>query len=558
MSSKPQHPRWFLLLFPFMQWVSILDKVKIKADISAGIIAGVLILPQAIALATLSGMPPEYGFYTAIFPVIIVGLYGSSWHALAGPNTAVALLTITILQTYASPFTPDYIAYVITLTFMVGVVQIVLGLLRLGAVFNYFSHTVMVGLVSGVGLIIIIQQLGPFLGLLVNVGEPLEDTLYQLAHSLYLTNGYEAVVGFSTILTVFLVKRYSKFPPLIAAVIVGMSTGFFIDTLFGSSNAGIDKLGYMSLSLAPFSAPDFSQENFAVAEQGLLVGSFSIAFLALMQSAVIARSLATRSGQQIDLNQEIIGHGLSNVGGSFLSCFTSCGSFNRSAANIDAGAATPLTGIISAFVLLGLIYFASDIVAFLPISAMAGILIVVGWGLIDIGDIKQALKSKLSTRAIFLSTLFTTVYGGVQFGVFLGMFLSVVSYLNAVSKPEIKRIEGDDRKAYYPPLIKQASVIKAMGNLFFASIPELEKQLSQLSEIDHHQQHLIIVAKDVHHLDASGIKVLKQEAKRRQKQQKKLFILSSHEKLNKTLKSYHCQEVDQTYDLYFFVWPKLT
>ena len=146
--------------FPFMAWIPMLDKPTIHTDIVAGITAGVLILPQAIALATLAGMPPEYGLYTAIFPVIIVGFFGSSWLSLSGPNTALAVLTAMTIAPFANIGTVDYVQYAITLTFMAGVVQLAFGLTRLGVVFNYFSHTVMVALVTGVGIIIVVQQVG--------------------------------------------------------------------------------------------------------------------------------------------------------------------------------------------------------------------------------------------------------------------------------------------------------------------------------------------------------------------------------------------------------------
>ncbi|MCP4701047.1 MAG: SulP family inorganic anion transporter [Gammaproteobacteria bacterium] len=521
-------------IFPFLQWVPLLNRRNVKADLIAGIIAGILILPQAIALATLAGMPPEYGFYTAIFPVIVLGVFGASWHALAGPNTAVALLTISILQIYASPFTPDYIAYVITLTFMVGVLQLLFGVLRLGVIFNYFSHTVMVALVSGVGIIIIVQQLGIFFGLTVNVGEPIEDTLYQLAHSLYLSNWYEALVGFVTVLSGILVKKYSRFPPMIAAVVIGMLAGVAVDAAVGSAVANIDKLGYMSLSLTPFSAPDFTQENFAIAQQGLFTGAFAIAFLALMQSAVIARSMAVRSGQSVDMNQEVTGHALSNIVGSFLSCFVSCGSFNRSAANIDAGAVTPLTGLISAAVLALLVFFATDIIAAMPMSTMAGVLILVGWGLIKPGDIKKLLLLSRESRYIFLLVSGTTIYGGVQNGVFLGMLLSVAIYLRRVSKPEIECVTGKKARQYYPLGLDSGNVLQVSGSLFFGSVPALEKALAKMADMDNRRENLIILGQHIQNLDEAGVNVFVQEAKRREANKKRLVLLLESRKLYDT------------------------
>jgi len=144
-----------------------------------------------------------------------------------------------------------------------------------------------------------------------------------------------------------------------------------------------DKLGTMALSPLPLSAPDFSPDNFAQAAEGLYTIAFVMAFLGLMQSCVIARAMAIKSGQNVNMNQEVIGQGLSNIGGSFLSCFPSCGSFNRSASNIETGARTPLAGVISAF---------APVIAEMPVTVMAGVLFLVGAGLIKLQDIKKLLQ----------------------------------------------------------------------------------------------------------------------------------------------------------------------
>ncbi len=522
---------WLAHWLPFLHWLPLLNRQSLAADVTAGLVAGILIIPQAIALATLSGMPPEYGFYTAIFPVIVVSLFGSSWHVLSGPNTAVAILTTSILQIYASPFTPDYIAYVITLTFMVGVLQLGFGLLRLGVVFNYFSYTVMVALITGVGIIIMVQSISPFLGLMVNIGEPLEDTLYQLAYSIQLINPYAAGIGLITVVSGFLAKKYTRFPPLIAAVVIGMLASFILELFIGSASTKMDKLGFISFSALPLSVPDFSPETFAIAQQGMIVGAISIAFLALMQSAIIARSMAVSSGQHVNMNQEIVGHGLSNIAGGFLSCFVSCGSFNRSAANLESGAVTPLVGIISAFVLGFLVYFASDILAFMPMALMAGVLILVGWGLIDGAEVKKLLSMKTETRVIFLLTLGTTLYGGVQNGVFLGLFLSVVSYLRNVSKPEIQVLTGERAEQYYPLDFEEGNVLLISGSLFFGSVPALENALMEMEELDEGKEHLYLSMRSLQNIDQASLKVFIQEAHKRAEHGKRLVMLLESDKL---------------------------
>jgi SulP family sulfate permease len=237
-----------------------------------------------------------------------------------------------------------------------------------------------------------------------------------------------------------------------------------------------------------------------------------------MQSCVIARAMAIKSGQNVDMNQEVIGQGLSNIGGSFLSCFPSCGSFNRSASNLETGAITPLAGVISAFALALLIFFANPIIAEMPITVMAGVLFLVGAGLIKIPDIKKLLQIRGDARIMFLLCLGTTVYGGLDKGVFLGIFLSVVAYLRSTSKPELDLFFGEDAQQYVPAnLAGKATVLQISGSVFFGSVHTLEQVLSDLSKVDNRQGHLVLASEYLHHLDMAGAEILLQEVKKRQK-----------------------------------------
>ncbi|VFM96766.1 MAG: sulfate permease, SulP family [Candidatus Kentron sp. G] len=248
----------------------------------------------------------------------------------------------------------------------------------------------------------------------------------------------------------------------------------------------------------------------------MYTAAFVLAFLGLMQSCVIARAMAIKSGQNVDMNQEVLGQGLSNIGGSFLSCFPSCGSFNRSASNIESGARTPLVGVISAIVLGALVFFATPVIAQLPIAVMAGVLFLVGAGLIKVKDIKKLVRIHGESRIIFVLCLAATVYGGLDKGVMLGILASVVAYLRSVSRPEIDLFFGEDAEQYVPAnLIGSATVLQVSGSVFFGSVQVLELALTDLASADKRQGHLVIVAEHLHSLDMAGAEALLQEADRR-------------------------------------------
>lgn len=517
-------------LLPFLRWTAMLDRATLRTDAVAGITAGILIVPQAIALAVLAGMPPEYGLYTSIFPVVIAALFGSSWHAMSGPNTALCILISFSIAPYASPQTADWVQYAITLTFIAALMQLAFGVLRLGVVFNYFSHTVMVALVTSVGIIIVLQQLGNLTGLIMSAGLPIEDAFLQILFNLQGTNPYALAVGLATIVTGLAVKRYrAKWPHLILAVLAGSLIALLLDALLGSARTEIDKLGTISLAALPFSAPDFSVQHFSEAREGLLSAAFLIAFLGLMQSAVIARAMAVRSGQAVNMNQEVIGQGLSNLVGSFLSCFASCGSFNRSASNIESGARTPLAAIISAVFLAALVFFAAPLVRELPVAVMAGVLILVGIGLVKPGDIKHILSVRGESRIVFVATLATTLFSGLNNGVFLGIALSIIAYLRATSKPEIEILVGEDAQQYLPAGVIDGVVMQVSGSLFFGSLPAIERVINDLGYQDQWRGTLVISGEHIEHLDNTSAEYLAREAQRRRKHGGRMTLwLRSH------------------------------
>lgn len=517
--------RWL----PFLRWFSLLDQKTLRIDLLAGITAGVLILPQAIALATVAGLPPQYGLYTSIFPVIIAGLFGSSFHSLSGPNTALAVLTAMTIAPFANIGTPEYVQYAITLTFMVGVLSLAIGLLRLGVVFNYFSHTVMVALVTGVGIIIVVQQVGNFLGVHMNNGEDFTEIIEQIVLAFGRANIYAVLVGTATVVTGVMIKRLRpKWPHYIIAVITGMLVAQLLNQLVGSGNTGIYYLGYMSFDALPFSTPDFSPQTFSEFASMAYPAAISMTVLGLMQSSVIARNMAAKSGQQgMDINQEVIGQGMSNVVGSFFSCFTSCGSFNRSAANLEAGARTPLAGIISAFALAALVFAAAPLIAYLPMPVMAGVLFLVGSALVKPKDIRKLLAIKGEGRLVFVLVLLVTVFSGVDDGVYLGVFLSIALYFRGASRPDVDLMFEEEVAPYLLPGMQpdDTVVMKVGGSLFFGSVSYLEKVLAQAGERDGKHCNLVLVGDHITDIDETAAEMLRQEAARRQSHGKRLAMM---------------------------------
>ncbi|MGB5178645.1 MAG: SulP family inorganic anion transporter [Gammaproteobacteria bacterium] len=518
-------------LLPFLQWLPAVKRDTFRPDIEAGVIGAILILPQSIALATLAGMPPEYGIYTSIFPVIFASLWGSSWHTLSGPNTAVCVLIAWAVAPFASVGNEYYIGYVLALTLMVGVIQLALGLLRLGAVLDFISQTVISAIILAVALIIIVSAGSALLGVLSNLGEPFFVRIYQVVHDIPRANGYALGVGVITVLSGLLARRYWKRYALVIAVFVGLLAASVLNLLYGSATTQIELIGNLSISLLPLSAPRFDLESMYVLRE-LLGSAFAIAFLGLMQTVVISRSLAEKSGQHIDTNQEIIGQGISNVLAPFLSSFASSGSFNRSAAHYDAGARTPMAALYASVFLALIVFAGSRVIAYIPMAAVAGALILVGYGLIDLKGTRKILRTRQET-AIFVLTFMAALGLGLTVGVFIGLLLSLVVYLWYASVPNIL-IETHTARDGRP-----VSVVTIDGNLFFGSVRHVERALSRLGEKD--DNNILLLRTDhLTYLDVPGAMMLAAEASSRASQGDEIYIYVTRSNVHRVLEQSGC------------------
>jgi len=533
MSSADFRTLFSSALLPFLQWLPAIKAATVRPDMEAGVIGAILILPQAIALATLAGMPPEYGIYTSIFPVIFASLWGSSWHTLSGPNTAVCVLIAWAVAPFASVGNEYYIGYVLALTLMVGVIQLALGLFRLGAMLDFISQTVISAIVLAVALIIIVSAGSALLGVLSNLGEPFFVRLYQVVHDIPRANGYALGVGIITVASGLFARRYWKRYALVIAVFAGLLAASLLNLWYGSATTQIELIGKLSITLLPISAPTFDLESLYVLRE-LLGSAFAIAFLGLMQTVVISRSLAEKSGQHIDTNQEIIGQGISNVVAPFLSSFAGSGSFNRSAAHYDAGARTPMAAVYASVFLALIVLAGTRVIAYIPMAAVAGALILVGYGLIDLKGVRNILRTRQET-AIFALTFITALALGLTAAVFVGLMLSLLVYLWYASTPNVlveTHIARDGRPV---------SVVTISGNLFFGSVRHVERALEKLGEKD--DNNILLLRTDhLTYLDVPGAMMLAAEASNRRSMGDEIYIYVTRSSVHKVLEQSACLE----------------
>lgn len=519
--SRPELLQFAGRLLPFLNWWPMVSRETLRADALAGITGAIVVLPQGVAFATIAGMPPEYGLYAAMIPAVIAALFGSSWHLVSGPTTAISIVIYATMSGVAEPGTPEYIRLVLMMTFLTGVFQLAMGLARMGALVNFISHTVVLGFTAGAGLLIISTQLTHFFGIPMPRGISFAETLRQTLYGVDDINWYVTSVGMITLLVgIFVKRRYPRLPYMIVAMIAGtlytLALGLIPQV---DASTQIATVKALSGIFPHFETPDFSLE--ALRKTASI--AVAVTMLGLTEAVSIARAIAVRSEQRIDGNQEFIGQGLSNLAGSFFSAYASSGSFNRSGVNYEAGARTPLAAVLSAVFLLIIVLLVAPLVQFLPVPTMAGILFMVAWGLIDIPQMRNIIRTSLSESVVLAVTLLATLFVQLEFAIYTGVLLSLMLYLKRTSHPVILDVKPDpDESSYHYsadtglPDCPQVKCLRVNGSIFFGAVDHMQQMLHRIGE-HNMQKHVLVVASGINFVDVAGAEFLAHEAKRRQR-----------------------------------------
>ena len=503
-----------------MQWWHMVDRNTSRADLMAGLTGALIVLPQGVAFATIAGLPPEYGLYAAMLPAIIAALFGSSWHLVSGPTTAISIAVFAAISPLADPGSPEFIRMVITLTFLTGLFQLILGMARMGVLVNFISHTVVIGFTAGAALLIAASQMKNFLGINIERGAPFHVVIEQTVAQIGNINPYVTIIGVITLATGILAKRYiPKMPYMFVAMVVGSVVAYLVNREVGAETTLIKTVGALPTHLPPFVFPDFSYDTI----QKVLFPALVVTMLALTEAVSISRSIAVKSEQRIDGNQEFIGQGLSNLVGSFFSSYASCGSFNRSGVNYAAGAQTPLATVYASFFLILILMLVAPLASYLPTAAMAGILFLVAWGLIDFHHIVSITKTSRAETVVLWVTLVGTLVD-LEKGIFFGILLSLSIYLYRVSRPFIVSVvpakeEGAYHfvSAYGHPECPQLSMVRFNGAIFFGAVDHAQSSLIKIDEKEPQKKSVLIVATGIDFVDVAGTEMLAQEARRRRK-----------------------------------------
>jgi len=517
----------------------MVDRATTRADLIAGLTGALIVLPQGVAFATIAGMPPEYGLYAAMLPAIIAALFGSSWHLVSGPTTAISIAVFAAISPLAEPGSPQFISMVLTLTFLTGLFQLILGMARMGVLVNFISHTVVIGFTAGAAMLIAFSQVKNFFGIDIARGAPFYIVIEQLLAQFDKINPYVTLIGGITLASGIAAKRYvPKLPYMIIAMVVGSVAAFLVNREIGVETTLIKTVGALPTNFPPFVIPDFSYATL----HKVLFPALIVTMLALTEAVSISRAIAVKSEQRIDGNQEFIGQGLSNVIGSFFSSYASCGSFNRSGVNYAAGARTPMATLFASIFLMLILLLVAPLASYLPTAAMAGILFLVAWGLIDFHHIVGIVRtSRAETVTLFVTLIGTLI--DLEKGIFFGILLSLSLYLYRVSRPTIDpSVPAKQEGAYHfidahgHPECPQLRIVRINGSIFFGAVDYVRSGLMQIDESNPKQKSVMILGTGINFVDVAGAEMLAQEARRRRKMGGGLYFYRCKESIYKFLR----------------------
>lgn len=490
----------------------------------AGLLGALLVLPQGIAFATLAGLPPQYGLYSAVLPGLVAALAGSSRHVMSGPTNANSLALMAMLAPLAATGSAQYIELALLVTLMVGAIQLAVGALRLGRLADFISPAALLGFTGGAAVLIGIYALRDATEAGIPAGIGAARTVVQTFTALPRAHIGALAVAALALGGAWGVRRlWPRAPHMLIGLVLASALGVWLQTQQGTS---LQVVGVLPSPWPSWHVPGLGELGDNVSIGLLFEKALALAVIALGQSLSIAKLLADRSGQRLDVNREFVGQGLSNVAGGLFSCYLSCGSLNRSLPNLQAGARTPLAAVAASLWLLLLVALMSDALALIPRAAIAGLLLLVAVSLVDVSAWRRLLRMDRGEFGVAAATLVAVLTLRIETAILLGTGLSLVIYLYRSARPAM-RLMGFDRSGLERrfvvradnqgalPACPQLHLLRMEGSIWFGAAAFVGEQLHALRSAPDAQKYLLVMAKSMNFIDPAGAEVWETELRER-------------------------------------------
>jgi SulP family sulfate permease len=489
------------------------------ADLSPDLIAGATVaavaIPQAIAYASIAELPAQYGLYAAVVAAVVGSLWGSSRHLATGPVNAVSLLVLPVLLAVAEPGSPLFLIAASFVALMVGALDIGLAMLRFGAVVTLASRSVLLGFTAGAAIHIGVGQLKHLLRLEVTATPELYRTVLAITAQLEATHLLSLGLGLATLIALILLSRLG---PRVPAALIAVTAAAAAVAVLGLEDQGVRVVGAIPRSLPPFTFGSVTQLPDFHTIRALSVGALAVAALGLVEAVASAQTLAKRSGDRIDANQEFFGQGLANIASGLFSGYPCSGSFTRSSLSFQIGARTRMAGVLTgAIILIGMLALA-PYAHFIPRSAIAAVLLVVAWSMIDREGTRRALMTSRTEAAVMGITFVATLTLPLDFAVLAGILFALAFFVIRSSLPRVYPVVPDSTYRHLvhdpdKPDCPQLGIMNIRGPLFFGAVYHVEEELRHNLESHPGQSLLMLRMHGVDSCDLSGIEMLESTVK---------------------------------------------
>lgn len=502
-----------------LAWLRHYRRAWLGGDLAAGLVVGIMVIPQSMAYAMLAGLPVEVGLYASLLPVLGYALFGSSMNLSVGPVAVTGLMTAALLAPLAPIGSGQYLQLAIWLALLSGLMLFVFGLLRLGFLANFLSHPVISGFITGAAILILLSQLPHLLGL---SGWPVSPAAllasWQANNSLVLGMGLLALLWLLYARSLLaahlrrlglnesLARLLARLAPILVVVLTVLASLYWDLAARGVPVVGSLPAGLPSLV---WSTPDLASLH------SLLLPAVLVSLVGFVESVSIAQSLARRKRQSIDANQELLGLGAANIGSGLTGGFAVCGGFSRSVVNIEAGANTPLAGVVAVGVIGLILLTIAPWFAHLPLVVLAVVILVAVTPLIDLLSLKRAWRYDRAEGLTLLATATGVLILGIEGGILLGISLAIAAQLWRGSRPHVAvvgRVPDTqyfrNTKRHLVEITPHLLALRIDENIFFANTKAIEQAIHQALSDYPDTQEVLLILSAVNHIDSTGLDML--------------------------------------------------
>ncbi|MCC5886915.1 MAG: SulP family inorganic anion transporter [Gammaproteobacteria bacterium] len=504
-------------------WVTAYQRGQLPGDLIAALVVTMLLVPQGLAYASLAGLPPQLGLYASVLPMVAYALFGTSMVLSVGPVAVTALMTASALTPIAAPGSPEYVAGAIVLALLSGLMLFAFGMLRLGQLARLLSHPVINGFISGAAILIIIGQLRPLFGI-QSGGDTAVELIWELLRSAGSAQLLTSALGLAALLLLWIARRHlagwleragmagaqatllSRMAPMAVVLLAaaGVAAAGLADRMavVGDLPTGLPQLVWPALDWSLLSA--------------LWLPALIISLITFVESVAIAQAFARQAGTRIDPNAELRGLGAANLASAFSGAFPVTGGFSRTVVNAEAGARTPLAGILAAGFMVVVLLFATGVFRSLPNTVLAAVIIIAALSLVDVKGLKHAWHFDRLEGMAFGGTALGVLLAGVEAGVVFGVVFSLALLVWRASHPHLAvmgRMPGSEhfRNVLRHPEVEchpDLIIVRVDENLFFGNAEGIEERLFAIADDHPDAKHLILVMSSVSHVDATAADML--------------------------------------------------